>query len=1436
MPDVADHIVQQSQAASTSQAEADIFDGYDPQTGAPIMARHASGGGGGISSIDRAPTDTDPNVRRVYFDGENPAPRERQSPTPEAVHNAFMSLFNDQPDVQAKLKGVLADVGQGVVEAPAAVVGGAVKGINEAVDMIDSLGDAITQKVGGPAWTPEGGIQWVAPGQWDATQGTGAQADMIGGRRVINPTPEPDSATGKFVEGVSQFLTGMAVGGRALKGAKMAEAGGAAVQAAARGAISDFAFFDGKEADLSTLIQGTPLANPVSAMLAVDQDDPELVGRLKRAAEGVGLGVLTDGLLTAVRAIRTAKKARPATQVAEDPEAAQAAVSAAQHREIVGDPDGDVFNTSGPADKLKAAADDYAATQAREAEAKVLRSDLAQARANADASRRIADTRGQGVQYHGARGEIGQLDQGYYSPDNIYGGHDTFYTTDAMDVAKGYGRKNPNAAMYRVTEHAPVKFFDMEARRPAADWKTLLGGADELSLEADALEQAAANAGGTPNLREIMDEIRANSRDHGHSKNDVQDIFDGIAYNLKRQGFGGMSHTGGLRTGAKAHTVKIYLDPKNQIDLQRVEPMLGEADASATARIADLEARLAEVEGRALPDRSRVGLNMGRVNTPEDVADVITRTEDMNQDSLARAVGYRSWAEADAASGGIDGYKLLMERKAGRIFTDSEALAARKTDLAAWGSVREAARAYQATPTPAAAAALRETWVKAYAVHKELLGARAEAARALAVWRMTIDQADAKAAFRQMDAMFNAGGKETAEEIAKRVMLLDAVADPEAAAKFLEKSWMARGRDALAEAYQGALLSSPKSQVVNMLGNSVNLAYAALERAAAGRLSKFLGADDGVEMAEAAFMGMGAKEGFRDAMRYVARTLWANARQGAATLVRDADGIQRALADKEAARGDLMAMTGRKDEVFEPAITARNLGVEGVPVAAQAVNGLGALARSFGGAMAFQDDLFKLVNHRAELYALSARQVSSEIREGITPREAAGQRLAELVNDPPPDILDGARKAAEDRTFTAPPGQGARVALSFRRWMNSGTPLPLGTMLMPFVNTPANMMGYAFRRTPLAPLFKRYRDAVAAGGAEADLANTQMAMGTMAMLLMADYASSGMVTGAEPSDPAQRELWRRSGIQPYSIKVGDKWVAYNRVEPVGTFMSLGADMAQLFSETPLESDDDRQQEIDEAFAAAAGAVGNTILNKTTLTGTSALVEYLNDPQRYGESWLGSLVAPMLSPNLVRDIERIRDPYVREASNIIDRVLGRVPGASESLPVKVDLWGEPVSQVSDMGAVYDAFIPVPIRGEKQSPIDRELLRLQADVEMPTKQMTIDGIKVGLRNRPDIYNDLVKTAAQDVRLPQYYDMTMKEYLNALVSNEIPDSDLYNEKLDTRGITQRQDDEKTDVIRKVMRDYREAAVDIIKEKYARDLAEMVDRKRRSLVTIER
>jgi hypothetical protein len=57
-----------------------------------------------------------------------------------------------------------------------------------------------------------------------------------------------------------------------------------------------------------------------------------------------------------------------------------------------------------------------------------------------------------GVQLHGARGEVPDLTEGHYNPNNIYGGFETFYTTDAADIAGGYRRKNPDGRIYQVTE------------------------------------------------------------------------------------------------------------------------------------------------------------------------------------------------------------------------------------------------------------------------------------------------------------------------------------------------------------------------------------------------------------------------------------------------------------------------------------------------------------------------------------------------------------------------------------------------------------------------------------------------------------------------------------------------------------------------------------------------------------------------------------------------------------------------------------------------------------------------------------------------------------------------------------------------------------------------------------------------------------------------
>jgi uncharacterized protein YfiM (DUF2279 family) len=178
----------------------------------------------------------------------------------------------------------------------------------------------------------------------------------------------------------------------------------------------------------------------------------------------------------------------------------------------------------------------------------------------------IPDTRGQGQQYHGARGPITDLGEGYYSPANIYGGSDTLYTTDALDVANGYQRKKQGGLTYKVHETQPVKMFDMEAPVPPELEKQFFSGDD---LAGEAFSDAAEQAKGRPNLRQVMDSMREISREHGASRDTVQEHFDGIIHSLRKAGYGGMQHQGGLQSKSKPHLVKIYFDPRNQIRLEQ---------------------------------------------------------------------------------------------------------------------------------------------------------------------------------------------------------------------------------------------------------------------------------------------------------------------------------------------------------------------------------------------------------------------------------------------------------------------------------------------------------------------------------------------------------------------------------------------------------------------------------------------------------------------------------------------------------------------------------------------------------------------------------------------------------------------------------------------------------------------------------------------------
>lgn len=118
---------------------------------------------------------------------------------------------------------------------------------------------------------------------------------------------DSQTVAGEIVQGISNFAVGFIP---ALAAVKAVGITGKVASAAAAGAITDFTVFDGHEARLSDLLVQVPgLRNPVTEFLASDEDDHEVIGRLKAVVEGLGVGAMFDALVPGLRKLSKGRKA-----------------------------------------------------------------------------------------------------------------------------------------------------------------------------------------------------------------------------------------------------------------------------------------------------------------------------------------------------------------------------------------------------------------------------------------------------------------------------------------------------------------------------------------------------------------------------------------------------------------------------------------------------------------------------------------------------------------------------------------------------------------------------------------------------------------------------------------------------------------------------------------------------------------------------------------------------------------------------------------------------------------------------------------------------------------------------------------------------------------------------------------------------------------------
>lgn len=393
------------------------------------------------------------------------------------------------------------------------------------------------------------------------------------------------------------------------------------------------------------------------------------------------------------------------------------------------------------------------------------------------------------------------------------------------------------------------------------------------------------------------------------------------------------------------------------------------------------------------------------------------------------------------------------------------------------------------------------------------------------------------------------------------------------------------------------------------------------------------------------------------------------------------------------------------------------------------------------------DALFRIPAERAKAYELAVDRV---VKEGLHPSTAeARQHIAAYTDQPALGLT--AKQAAEATKMIEQAGAeavfaqrlGPRMELAQRAITGS----PLG-FILPFIRTPANLVSWAVQHAPGLNLMSgRWREDFSAGGERRNQALARVAIGTGLATLALTLADDDLLTGGGLFDPEMTRTKQAAGWQPYSLKVGDTYYSYQRLEPAAKVLGLAADMIEMM----------KSKKLDEADAGKITAMmvlmfGNATVSTTYLSGLANTMNAILDPDRYGETLVEGYASSII-PKIIGQTVTIADPYKREVNGALDAIQSQLPYFREQLLPKRDAWGEP----SQNNRWFDV-LPVATSKIAEEKVRTEAVRLQVAIADAPKNVTEKGPfkpsekRVELSDvERDIYRQVAGGSAMEILRP-------------------------------------------------------------------------------------
>lgn len=325
-------------------------------------------------------------------------------------------------------------------------------------------------------------------------------------------------------------------------------------------------------------------------------------------------------------------------------------------------------------------------------------------------------------------------------------------------------------------------------------------------------------------------------------------------------------------------------------------------------------------------------------------------------------------------------------------------------------------------------------------------------------------------------------------------------------------------------------------------------------------------------------------------------------------------------------------------------------------------------------------------------YTTPLRALEASDKFFRTLAEAGETRSLQKSNLSPAQIAKKARDTAEYRVFRQqfdPDGKlGQNIVLqTWDKWNSSISNLrrvPGGRWIVPFLQTPTNILKQGVEYSPLG-------FSTVPGSKEPIVQLSKALIGTSVFSAAYGVADAGLTTWDTPINKKEKDAFYAAGLQPYSVKIGDKWVSYSKLGPLSYPIAMASAMKWA-------KDNGADNDLMGTIGAGMGGTMQFFADQSYVRGIGDYIDALRGDDYKIQRAFSNIPAQLVPyRSFLGWVTRMVDPVYRKVDGVTSAITTQIPGLSTmSEPYKTP-FGE--DSPRDF-PILNSFSPLRVTQEKE----------------------------------------------------------------------------------------------------------------------------------------